>query len=96
MLGLLPHATSFARRAMTLGYRVLHAEPGAPWPGRLAGHEFHYATVLHEPDRPARLFRAEDADGADLGALGLVAGRVSGSFAHVIGPAPEGQLSAER
>lgn len=88
MLGLLPHGTSFARRKLTLGYRVLRPQAGAPWSGFLVGHEFHYATIFEEPEAPARLFEATDADGAALPAMGLVSGNVSGSFAHVIGPAP--------
>ncbi len=89
MLGLLPLATSFARRKLSLGYRMLRPQVGAGWHGMLAAHEFHYATILSEPDRPQRLFEAWDADGTSLEAMGLVAGSVSGSFAHVIGPAPQ-------
>ena len=85
MLGLLPHATSFARRRMTLGYRRLEAL-GGPFQGALNGHEFHYATIMSEREAP-RLFAATDADGAALSPMGMRVGHASGSFAHVIAPA---------
>ncbi len=84
MLGLLPVETSFAARRLTLGYRRLQAL-GPPWRGALRGHEFHYATVTAAGPAPP-LFRATDAAGADLGQIGQVVGRVSGSFAHAIAP----------
>ncbi len=49
------------------------------------GHEFHYATIVQEGTAD-RLFRATDAVGTTLPEMGLRKGRVSGSFAHVIGP----------
>ena len=83
MAGLLPVTTSFAERRRTLGYRTLRhdgtALPG--FPAALRGHEFHYATVAAE-GRP--LFQAADAAGTPLSAMGSVAGRVAGSFAHII------------
>jgi cobyrinic acid a,c-diamide synthase len=83
MAGLLPLVTSFAERRLHLGYRRLTPLAGAPWDGPLAAHEFHYATVLRE-GAAERLFEAEALDGERLGAIGLRAGRVMGSFAHVI------------
>ena len=86
MAGLLPLETSFADRRLHLGYRdasllrdcALGAE-GA----RFRGHEFHYARTLREgPGEP--LFVCRDAGGRALGATGLVAGRVMGSFIHLI------------
>jgi cobyrinic acid a,c-diamide synthase len=85
MLGLLPLATSFAERRLTLGYRRLSPRPGAPWAQPLAGHEFHYATITASGPGEA-LFHATDATGDTLGPMGLMRGSVSGSFAHVIGP----------
>jgi cobyrinic acid a,c-diamide synthase len=82
MLGLLRLETSFARRQRHLGYRSLTMLGGLPWHGVLRGHEFHYATTLKAEGQP--LFLAHDAEGADLGEAGLRAGRVMGSFAHVI------------
>jgi cobyrinic acid a,c-diamide synthase len=84
MLGLLDLETSVARPARVLGYRRL-APLAGPWPGPVAGHEFHTAVALRAEGAP--LFRVQDAAGDDLGIAGLVAGRVSGSFVHVIEPA---------
>jgi len=82
MLGLLRLETSFAERQRHLGYRSLTMLGGLPWRGVLRGHEFHYATTVKAEGQP--LFLAHDAEGADLGEAGLRAGRVMGSFAHVI------------
>ena len=81
MTGLLPLETSFAERMRHLGYRRLDCMAG-PWIGPLMGHEFHYATTLRADGAP--LFEARDAEGTRLLPMGLVQGRVMGSFAHVI------------
>ncbi len=81
MAGLLGLDTSFETRRLHLGYRDLTALNG-PMTGHYAGHEFHYATTLRAEGAP--LFTARDAEGNDLPDMGLVEGRVSGSFAHVI------------
>ena len=86
MLGLLPLTTSFRQRRLTLGYRRLSPQKGAPWSGPLMGHEFHYATILQE-GAADRLFTASDAAGVKQPDMGLQIGRVGGSYAHVIGPA---------
>ena len=83
MLGLLPLATSFAARKRHLGYRQLTPEPGSVFTGALSGHEFHYASIVHEGDCN-RLFQATDAEGNRLEPMGLRHGPVMGSFAHVI------------
>ena len=85
MAGLLGLETSFARRKLHLGYRrATLLQPGAL--GRIGdgwrGHEFHYATVLAEEGEP--LFSIGDAGGGDLGRCGLAAGRMAGSFIHII------------
>ena len=85
MAGLLPLATSFAAPRLHLGYRHLSTDAG-PFPGRWRGHEFHYATTLHA--RGAPLFAAADAEGAALPPMGLIRGRVAGSFAHLIDRSP--------
>lgn len=90
MLGLLSHRTSFARRKMHLGYRravLLAGGPLGHGGTALRGHEFHYATVA-DPGSDTPLFTATAADGSDLGALGGVRGRVSGSFFHIIAAEP--------
>ena len=83
MAGLLSLETSFAERKLHLGYRRLTPLADS-WPGpdTVTGHEFHYTTALRTEGSP--LFAAQDAAGRDLGKMGLRAGSVSGSYAHVI------------
>ncbi len=83
MCGLLPLSTSFARRRLHLGYRELEHDSSLPFPSRLRGHEFHYATTTEAGDLPP-LFRASDSRGTELAPMGMRKGRVTGSFAHVI------------
>jgi cobyrinic acid a,c-diamide synthase len=85
MAGLLPLSTSFATRRLHLGYRHVTATTG-PFPGRWTAHEFHYATTTSATGQP--LFTATDAAGAALPPMGLIRGRVCGSFAHIIDRAP--------
>jgi cobyrinic acid a,c-diamide synthase len=85
MAGLLPLATSFATRRLHLGYRRVSATLG-PFPGRWTAHEFHYATTTRAEGPP--LFQATDALGDPLPPMGLIRGRVAGSFAHLIDRAP--------
>lgn len=87
MAGLLRLETSFARRKLHLGYRRLTCGAGK-LAGDWLGHEFHYANTVSATGAP--LFTARDAEGVALAPMGLNAGRVSGSFAHLIdraGPA---------
>lgn len=88
MAGLLGLETGFARRRMHLGYRL--ATLIAPMPGhaagaRLRGHEFHYASILAQPDAP--LARVVDATGTEVAETGSFRGRVSGTFFHLIAEA---------
>ncbi|MCR9085540.1 MAG: cobyrinate a,c-diamide synthase [Rhodobacteraceae bacterium] len=87
MAGLLDLDTSFATRRLHLGYRQL-ATDHVPLAGAWAGHEFHYATTLSA--RGTALFSAADADGSVLPDMGLRAGTVCGSFAHLIDRASPG------
>lgn len=90
MSGLLPLETSFADRRLHLGYRrvTLDADcPLGPSGSRLRGHEFHYASIVREGPGPT-LFRCANATGQELGAAGGVAGRVMGSFVHLIDAEP--------
>ena len=89
MAGLLGLVTSYQTRRMHLGYRL--AELVAPMPGfgpglaagaRLRGHEFHYSTLLSQPDAP--LARVTDADGAEVAETGSRRGMVTGTFFHLI------------
>jgi cobyrinic acid a,c-diamide synthase len=81
MAGLLPLETSFATRKLHLGYRNLNANAG-PFAGKWKAHEFHYATTVLANGVP--LFEATDATDSQLAPMGLIQGRVSGSFAHII------------
>ena len=88
MAGLLGLVTSYAQRRMHLGYR--RATLRAPMAGvgegtRLRGHEFHYSTILEQPDAP--LASVTDADGNAIAETGSYRGRVSGTFFHLIAPA---------
>ncbi|KUJ85553.1 cobyrinic acid a,c-diamide synthase [Ruegeria marisrubri] len=88
MAGLLGLVTSYEKRKFHLGYRKAHLE--APMPGHAAGavlrgHEFHYSTILEQPDAP--LARVLDAEGADVPETGSVRGHVSGTFFHLIAEA---------
>lgn len=85
MAGLLGLVTSYEKRKMHLGYRL--AELATPIPGhgtgaRLRGHEFHYSTILSQPDAP--LARVTDAEGAEVAETGSRRGRVTGTFFHLI------------
>ncbi len=86
MAGLLPLETSFANPRLHLGYRqAVTADDGplGPAGAGFRGHEFHYASVVSEaPGAP--LFDCTDAEGRRLGPAGRVAGRVAGSFIHLI------------
>lgn len=91
MAGLLGLETSFAKRRMHLGYRL--ARPHQPLPGvgraALRGHEFHYATILSQPD--AALAQVSDANGdpvAETGSFRVLpgGGTVTGTFFHLIAP----------
>jgi len=98
MAGLLGLETSFAKRRMHLGYRL--ARPLHPLPGlgkvALRGHEFHYATILSQPD--AALAVVQDANGdavAEAGSCRAMpgGGQVSGTFFHLIAPASSESIS---
>lgn len=82
MTGLLPHETRIDRPKRVLGYRRLRHNGALPFPAELTGHEFHYSAARRVHGTP--LFEATDALGEAMPAMGLVAGRVMGSYAHVI------------
>jgi cobyrinic acid a,c-diamide synthase len=85
MLGLLGLETSFATRRMHLGYRLaqlVSGMPGHETGTRLRGHEFHYATILSQPDAPLSI--VQDANGANVTETGSHRGHVSGTFFHLI------------
>ncbi len=85
MLGLLGVETSYEKRKFHLGYR--RAILNDPMPGfaagqALRGHEFHYSTILAEPDAP--LAQVMDADGNPVPETGSRRGHVTGTFFHLI------------
>jgi cobyrinic acid a,c-diamide synthase len=85
MTGLLGLETSFAKRRMHLGYRLAELTAGMPGHAqgaRLCGHEFHYATILAQPDPPLAFVR--DANGAEVAETGSRRGHVTGTFFHLI------------
>ena len=88
MLGLLGLVTSYEKRKFHLGYRKAHLI--APMPGfavgdALRGHEFHYSTILEEPDAP--LAEVLDAEGNPVPETGSRNGNVTGTFFHLIAEA---------
>ncbi|PSL19690.1 cobyrinate a,c-diamide synthase [Shimia abyssi] len=88
MAGLLGLVTSYEKRKFHLGYR--QASLHAPMPGfgagaRLRGHEFHYSTILEEPDAP--LAQVGDADGNPVPETGSLRGNTTGTFFHLIAEA---------
>ncbi len=88
MAGLLGLTTSFAKRKMHLGYRLAQLAapvPGHPAGARLRGHEFHYATILGQPDES--LARVADANGDPVPETGSRRGNVTGTFFHLIAEA---------
>ena len=85
MTGLLGLETSFTKRRIHLGYRraELTAEMPGHTPGtQLRGHEFHYATIVTQPDPPLATVR--DANGAEVAETGSRRGQVTGTFFHLI------------
>lgn len=85
MAGLLGLVTSYETRKFHLGYR--RATLSAPMPGHapgavLRGHEFHYCSIVDQPDAP--LADVADADGNPVPETGSRRGDVTGTFFHMI------------
>jgi cobyrinic acid a,c-diamide synthase len=85
MLGLLGLETSYAKRRMHLGYRLAETLSGPAKGSRLRGHEFHYATILAQPDAP--LAHVTDATGTPVSETGSTRGLATGTFFHLIAEA---------
>ena len=88
MAGLLGLVTSYESRRFHLGYRQARlrvALPGFAPGASLRGHEFHYSTILDQPDAP--LADVADADGAAVPETGSVRENVTGTFFHLIAEA---------
>ncbi|MTH79774.1 cobyrinate a,c-diamide synthase [Paracoccus aestuariivivens] len=85
MAGLLGIVTSYEKRRLHLGYRraTLHGPMAGHVAGAvLRGHEFHYSTILEQPDAP--LAAVQDADGNPVPETGSRRGMVTGTFFHLI------------
>ncbi len=90
MAGLLGLVTSYANRKMHLGYRraiLAQTIPGQAAGARLAGHEFHYSTIVAQPDAP--LAQVTDATGAAVPETGSSrrqagGGLTTGTYFHLI------------
>ena len=78
MAGLLGLVTSYETRRMHLGYRMATLADGT----RLRGHEFHYSTILEQPDAP--LAKVTDANGEPVAETGSRRDRATGTFFHLI------------
>jgi len=88
MAGLLGLVTSFEKRRMHLGYRLATltaAVPGYPAGARLRGHEFHYSTILDQPDMA--LANVADANGEPVSETGSRRDLATGTFFHLIAEA---------
>lgn len=85
MAGLLGLETSYEKRKFNLGYRravLTENMPGFAAGAALRGHEFHYSSIIQQPDRP--LAGVFDADGKPGAQTGSVRGNVTGTFFHMI------------
>ena len=81
MLGLLNLETSFENKKLHLGYREIYAEDGL-FTGFYSAHEFHYATTISAKGQS--LFSVRDSEQNKLPDSGLIDGKSSGSFLHII------------
>ena len=85
MAGLLGLVTSFEKRKFHLGYRRVDLQApvlGYTTGSVLRGHEFHYTTIIDEPDAP--LANVFDADGNPVPETGSRRDHVTGTFFHLI------------
>ncbi|MEP3330911.1 cobyrinate a,c-diamide synthase [Sedimentitalea sp.] len=88
MAGLLGLVTSYEKRKFHLGYRkatLTTGMPGFAAGTALRGHEFHYSTILEQPDTP--LADVRDAEGAIVAETGSTRGNITGTFFHLIAEA---------
>jgi cobyrinic acid a,c-diamide synthase len=93
MAGLLGLVTSYAKRQMHLGYRraiLAQTIPGQPIGAALSGHEFHYSTIVDQPDTP--LAAVTDATGTGVPETGSYrlqsgGGLSTGTYFHLIASA---------
>lgn len=85
MAGLLDLSSSFAQRKLHLGYRLARLAGDCalgPAGVEIAGHEFHYASIVSEKGSP--FARVIDAYSEEERPAGLRDGGVTGSFFHAM------------
>ncbi|MCP4182386.1 MAG: cobyrinate a,c-diamide synthase [Hyphomicrobiales bacterium] len=82
MLGFLQLETSFEKRKLHLGYRIIEPLDRFFAGSILRAHEFHYTSAIKQ--NGSALFKAKDATGNSLSDQGLIAGNVMGSYMHLI------------
>lgn len=85
MAGLLGLVTSFEKRKMNLGYRkakILSSIPSLEKGDIVSGHEFHYSTIIKQPDPP--LAEITDAKNERVKEAGSRVDLASGTFFHMI------------
>ncbi|SFT89564.1 cobyrinate a,c-diamide synthase [Sedimentitalea nanhaiensis] len=88
MAGLLGLVTSYEKRKFHLGYRkasLSAAMPGFAAGCTLRGHEFHYCSILEQPDAPLAI--VTDAEDTEVPETGSLRGNVTGTFFHLIAEA---------
>jgi cobyrinic acid a,c-diamide synthase len=86
MVGLLSHATSFAKRRLHLGYReakILITCPIGSAGKVIRGHEFHHASLI-SAGSDEQFVELADAQGRSVKESGSRRGYVTGTFFHVI------------
>lgn len=85
MAGILNLETSFSKRKLHLGYRdvtLLEDTPFAKKGTHMRGHEFHYASIIHQTGDA--LFDVKNASGINLDNAGLKKNNTYASFIHLI------------
>lgn len=85
MAGLLGLVTSYEKRKFHLGYRrAVLTSPAIGYEAgtALRGHEFHYSTIVEQPDAP--LADVFDANGNAVPETGSRRDHVTGTFFHLI------------
>ena len=83
MFGLLGLVTSFEKKKLHLGYRLAKPKYNSINKSKsLRGHEFHYSTILEQPDN--ELYEVFDANNIKVNETGSFRNKVSGTFFHYL------------
>ena len=80
MTGVLPCESMMQGARLTLGYREAEScgTPLLPRGERVRGHEFHYSTLIEEPDAATAAYRFVEQERVD----GVRSGSVTGTYLH--------------